>query len=82
MAQLLYFGKLSDFTGSLSETISLPATVTDTSSLRAWLSTHRGFGAAILDETVRIAINDEIVTEPSSIAAGDTIAFMPPVGGG
>ncbi len=82
MAQLLYFGRLIDVTGMSQETVMLPATVHDTSALRRWLDTDRSLGGALLEETVRLAVNSEIVTDPHPISDGDEIAFMPPVGGG
>ena len=82
MAQLLYFGRLSDVTGTPEETITLPAAIRDTSALRRWLDTDRGLGGALMEKTVRLAINSEIVTDPHPVSDGDEIAFMPPVGGG
>lgn len=82
MATLLYFGKLGDVSGQLSETLTLPDDVSDTSALRAWLDQRFGSHPALQDETIRIAINSEIVAEPHGVKDTDEIAFMPPVGGG
>ena len=82
MAKLLYFGRLSDLTGRGHEIIDLPANIFSTTDLRNWLDeAHHGDGA-LLDSSVRLAINDEIAHEPASISNDDEIAFMPPVGGG
>lgn len=82
MAELLYFGRLTDVTGTESERVALPNEVTDTLALRHWLEAERGWPGTLTDPTVRIAINDEIVPDPSAVADGDRIAFLPPVGGG
>lgn len=82
MTELMYFGKLTDIMGCGRECLDLPETVRDTEALRLWLDTHRSLGGVLLQATVRIAVNDEIVTEPCAIDRGDRIAFLPPVGGG
>lgn len=82
MAELLYFGRLTDVTGTDTERVALPNKVTDTLALRRWLDAARGWDGVLTDPTVRIAINDEIVPDPSPIAESDRIAFLPPVGGG
>lgn len=82
MAEILYFGRLMDVTGTPGETIALPPSVTDTSALRRWLDAERSCGGALLEKTVRLAINSEIVADPHPVKDGDEIAFMPPVGGG
>ena len=82
MAQLLFFGRLMDAVGTMEETIALPAAVRDTSALRKWLDEDRGLGGALLEKTVRLAINSEIVADPHPVSDSDEIAFMPPVGGG
>ncbi|WP_300394591.1 molybdopterin converting factor subunit 1 [Henriciella sp.] len=82
MAQILFFGRLMDVTGKAEETITLPDTVRDTSALRRWLDQDRGLQGALLEKTVRLAINNEIVADPHPVNDNDEIAFMPPVGGG
>ncbi|MEQ9527026.1 MAG: molybdopterin converting factor subunit 1 [Parvibaculaceae bacterium] len=82
MAEILYFGRLMDVTGTPAETLPLPASIKDTNALRIWLDTERGCGGALLEKTVRLAINSEIVADPHPVKDGDEIAFMPPVGGG
>jgi len=82
MAVITYWGKLADVTGRASETYALPEQVQDTSALRAWIDTQTGGDGVFLAPENRIAINDEIVTEPCAVTDGDDIAFLPPVGGG
>ena len=82
MADILYFGRLGDAAGTMSEHVSLPASVSDTLALRKWIDGEKSLGGALLEKTVRIAINSEIVADPHPVSDGDEIAFMPPVGGG
>ncbi len=82
MARLLYFGRLSDLTGADSETISLPAAIRDGHSLRRWLDEHKALDGALLERSIRLAVNNEIVADSHPLHDTDEIAFMPPVGGG
>ncbi|MGB3625929.1 MAG: molybdopterin converting factor subunit 1 [Henriciella sp.] len=82
MAEILYFGRLTDATGTPGETISLPASVQDTNALRHWLDAEKALDGALLERTVRIAINSEIVGDTHPVRDSDEIALMPPVGGG
>ena len=71
-----------DAFGTSAETVALPAGIDDTSALRTWLDNDRQLDGTLLEITIRIAINDTIVSEPWPIADSDDIAFLPPVGGG
>jgi len=82
MAKLLYFGRLTDITGTDAETLALPDEITTTAALRTWLDTAHNTNGTLLEKTVRIAINNELIAEPAIISDADEIAFMPPVGGG
>jgi len=82
MAKLLYFGRLTDITQTSAETLDMPSQIKTTDDLRAWLDQHHSANGALLERTVRIAINNEFVQEPTTFQQTDEIAFMPPVGGG
>ncbi|MCA8899761.1 MAG: MoaD/ThiS family protein [Hyphomonas sp.] len=82
MVEILYFGRLMDVMGCSQERIALPDSVRDTDGLRRWLDAERILSGALLEPTVRIAVNDAIVPEPFAVSDGDSIAFLPPVGGG
>ena len=82
MAKLLYFGRLSDITGTTEEVIDLPGSVETAGDLRSWLDIRFEAGGALLEPTVRIAINSEISFDTDAISETAEIAFMPPVGGG
>lgn len=82
MVKILYFGRLTDGIGTRMETRDLPVSVKTTDQLRQWLDTEYGSTGTLLEDAVRIAINNEIVSEPVPVSNTDEIAFMPPVGGG
>ena len=80
--QLTYFGKLSDIAGTMTEKVTLPETVQDTGSLVRWLEDERGWSGVLSEPSIRIALNDEIISEAKPVSDADDIAFLPPVGGG
>jgi molybdopterin synthase sulfur carrier subunit len=82
--KLLYFAWVRSKIGIAEETISPPAEVRDVAGLIAWLK-DRGAGAAdaFADlSVVRVAVNQDYVELDHPVAAGDEIAFFPPVTGG
>ena len=82
MARILYFGRLSDLTGAAEETVALPDTVSTAGELRQFLDLRFEANGALLEPTVRIAINNELCFDAMAVTETDEIAFMPPVGGG
>lgn len=82
MARILYFGRLSDLTGAAEETLTLPDKVSTAGELRQFLDLRFEANGALLEPTVRIAVNSELCFDTESIGETDEIAFMPPVGGG
>lgn len=82
MATILYFGCLTDITKTSIERRPLPDTVKTTGALRQWLDEAYGARGKLLEKSIRLAINNEFVTEPAEFSGTDEIAFMPPVGGG
>lgn len=82
MARILYFGRLSDLTGAAEETLSLPEAVSTAGELRQFLDLRFETNGALLEPTVRIAVNNELCFDTMVITETDEIAFMPPVGGG
>lgn len=80
--QLTYFGKLSDTAGTMTEKVTLPDTIQDTGALVRWLEDERGWSGVLSAPSIRIALNDEIITEAQPVSDRDDIAFLPPVGGG
>ena len=82
MAKIIYFGRLSDVTGKTEEALDLPDNIETAGALRSWLDLRFEAGGALLEPTVRIAINNEIVFDDEALDQAEEIAFMPPVGGG
>lgn len=82
MVKVIYFGRLSDVSGTSEEMLDLPQGLETTSDLRHWLDIRFEANGALLEPTVRVAINSEIVLDTSSLDDANEIAFMPPVGGG
>ena len=82
MAKILYFGRLGDLTGMTEEQLDLPNNVATAGALRNWLERRFDVGGALLEPTVRIAVNNEIGFDSTTISNTDEIALMPPVGGG
>ena len=78
MAKLVFLGRLADLAGGGEREVA-PGLLAD---VLAALPVE--LAVALLDERVRIALNGELVAEPGGIvlAAGDELAFLPPVSGG
>ena len=82
MTKILYFGWLSDVTGKTDENLTIPDNIESAGQLRAWLDERLQTDGALLDPTVRIAIDREIILDTASLNGAGEIALMPPVGGG
>ena len=82
MTKIIYFGRLSDVTGKDEERLDLPSHVATAGALRSWLDQRFKANGALMEPSVRIAINSEIIFDDEPLAQADEIAFMPPVGGG
>lgn len=78
MARLVFLGRLADLAGA-AELAVAPG---DLEAILANLPP--ALAIALLDEKVRIARNGELLANPGRVivAAGDEIAFLPPVSGG
>ena len=80
---VLLFGRLKDAFGAAS--IAMPEGVGTAAELRAMLAAENpDLAETILAKTVRIAVNQEMVTDEAGtrIAVGDEIALLPPLSGG
>lgn len=77
--KLTFFGRLRDAVGTDWLDCSVPTNVSDSESLREWIG---GQYPDLLDDRVRIALDDVLTTGPASIAGVAEAAFLPPVSGG
>ena len=75
MVRVLFFGRLRD--GAPAG--SVPHDVRDTAALRSWLGEGR---PELLDRSIRIAVNDELILEDRPLGDDDEVAFLPPMSGG
>ena len=81
MIEILFFGRLGDASESLR--VELPAGVSDTDGLTAWLSKHNSaLAIELLKDGNRIAVNKTIISENTPVKNGDEIAYMSPLSGG
>jgi molybdopterin converting factor small subunit len=73
--RILFFGRLRD--GAPAGPV--PSGVSDTKALREWLGKGR---PELLDPSIRIAVNDEMILGDRPLGGEDEIAFLPPMSGG
>ena len=82
--QLLYFAWVREKTGLGEETLELPASLKSVADLLKWQRQRAPqYSEAFADiDTIRVALDQEHVTQDSPIAGAREIAFFPPVTGG
>ena len=79
---ILYFASLREALGVEREIIELPDSVATLGNLRDWLVARGGDWSALNNGRVRAALNQSLALPDAAIAAGDEVAFFPPVTGG
>ena len=77
--RLIFFGRLRDAVGAGEIECSVPATIVNSEALRLWIGNEY---PALLDTTVRIALDDVLTSGAAPIAGVAEAAFLPPVSGG
>ncbi len=84
MIRILYFAWLRERTGRGEEAIDLPAEVSTVGALIDWLrALGPGYESAFAQpRLVRCAVNQVFADAQTPVAAGDEVAFFPPVTGG
>ena len=82
--RVLFFASLREQLGGAGDDLELPEGVNTVGALRAHLRLRGPAWQAALAEgkLVRTAVNQEMAGPAANIAAGDEIAFFPPVTGG
>ncbi len=84
MIKVLYFARLKESLNCSTEDMELPAEVNTVAELKTHLA-KRGEAWANLfsgKQSIRAAINHELVDNDAAIKDGDEVAFFPPVTGG
>lgn len=79
-----YFAWLRQRTGCAEEEVAPPQEVRTVADLMRWLGErHPRFAEACASSgIVRCAVNQDYVSAGAAVAAGDEVAFFPPVTGG
>lgn len=82
--RILYFAWVRERAGTGEEAVTPPPEVTDVAGLVDWLRGRGGGPATALADPsrVRVAVNQEHVGLDHPVAAGDEVAFFPPMTGG
>ncbi len=82
--RLLYFAWLRERLGMAEEAMALPDGVATVGELVAWQRGRSAAHAAAFagSARVRCAVNQEFAAPDAPVAAGDEVAFFPPVTGG
>ena len=81
--KILYFASLREAVGCSGEELELPAGVGTVGALRSHLAARgEGWQALAAGRKVRAALNQRMVGAEAAVAAGDEVAFFPPVTGG
>jgi len=81
---LLYFARLREAFGIVSEKLSLPAGAATLETVRATLAARGGVWAQELaaGRAFRAAVNQCVASADTPVKDGDEVAFFPPVTGG
>lgn len=83
MIQVRYFANLREALGRSSESVELPPSVATVGALRDHLAARGApWNALAAARNLRAAVNQDMVGMEAPVAAGDEVAFFPPVTGG
>lgn len=81
--KILYFASLREALGQSGEELALPEGVATVGALRAHLAARgEAWQAMAAGRNLRAAVNQRMAGLEAAIAAGDEVAFFPPVTGG
>jgi len=82
--ELRFFASLREGLGLSSESIAIPSEVKTIADLRRHLIQRGNPWAEVLasSKVIRCALNQEMVSDSTSLVEGAEIAFFPPVTGG
>jgi molybdopterin converting factor subunit 1 len=82
--RILYFAWLRERVGKADEDVEVPDSVATVADLIGWLGARGpGFAQAFAaTRSIRCAVNQSFTGTEQRLAAGDEVAFFPPVTGG
>lgn len=82
--KVLYFARIKEAVSYSTEDIVLPDDISTITALKHFLAKRGDVWANLFNakQTIRAAINHELVDNMASIKSGDEVAFFPPVTGG
>jgi sulfur-carrier protein len=81
--KILYFAGLREALGCAGETLELPPGVATVAALRRHLAARgEAWSALETHRNLRFAVNQRVSGLDAPVAAGDEVAFFPPVTGG
>lgn len=82
--ELRFFASLREGLGLSGESINAPSEVKTIADLRGYLVQRGNPWAEVLagGKVIRCALNQEMVSESTSLVEGAEVAFFPPVTGG
>lgn len=82
--ELRFFASLRESLGLSSESITAPAEVKTIADLRSHLAQRGNPWAEVLasSRVIRCALNQEMVSDATTLVEGAEVAFFPPVTGG
>ena len=82
--KVLYFARIKESVNYSTEDITLPSDVGTITALKNFLAQRGDTWLELFDgkQTIRAAINHELVDNMAAINDGDEVAFFPPVTGG
>lgn len=82
--KVLYFARIKEAVNYSTEDMCLPQQVNTVAALKSFLAQRGDVWATLFNgkQTIRAAINHELVDNLAPIKAGDEVAFFPPVTGG
>lgn len=81
--KLLYFAHLREALGTAGEELAVPENIINVAGLRAYLAARGGRWRVLVEsQNLRTAVNQQMAGDEAVVAAGDEVAFFPPVTGG